>query len=126
MAEEILAINQKLLNSIASGDYKTYDSLCADDITCIEEESNNSVVAGKQFHKFYFDMPKSDGGKFVQTAMANHHVRILGDGTVGILSYIRLTQSIKEDGSPTTSQASETRIWEKRNGTWIHTHFHRS
>jgi ketosteroid isomerase-like protein len=126
MAEDLLAINQKLLNSIVSGDYATYDSLCADDITCIEEESNNSVVAGKQFHKFYFDMPKGDGNKFVQTSMANQHVRLLADGTVGILSYIRLTQSIKADGTPITSQSSETRIWENRNGKWLHTHVHRS
>ena len=127
MDRELLDINQKLLDSIAAGDYATYDTLCTDDITCIEAESNNQVVAGKPFHKYYFDLPK-DTTKTVPVvvSMANPHVRLLADNTVGILSYVRLNQVIDNNGKPVTTQSTETRVWEKRNGKWVHSHFHRS
>jgi ketosteroid isomerase-like protein len=133
MEREILDLNQRLLNAIVSSDYETYADLCADDITCIEPESNNQVVSGKMFHKFYFDMspssiPSPGSGQVSTTvSMSSPHVRVLANNTVAVIAYVRLNQSVGHDGKPTTTQCTETRVWEKQeNGKWAHSHFHKS
>lgn len=123
---EVLRNNQMLLDAIVASDYQKYNELCSDDITCIEPESNNQVVAGKSFHKYYFDLPKPSLP--VTVSMCNPHVRLLANNSVAIVTYIRLNQVLGVDGKPLTTQASETRVWEdkQRDGNWIHTHFHKS
>jgi hypothetical protein len=129
----ILDLNQELLRSIVESDYPTYDSLVADDISCIEPEANQHVVLGKKFHKYYFDIyGKNRGdsstttttGTNVNVTMSQPHVQIVGGGTVAIVSYIKLTQKGTE-----TIQQSETRVWEKLgkyNDQWKNIHFHKS
>lgn len=34
--------------------------------------------------------------------------------------------STQVNGAPVTVQAEETRVWEKKDGGWIHVHMHRS
>jgi calcium/calmodulin-dependent protein kinase (CaM kinase) II len=57
--------------------------------------------------------------------MASPHVRLLGDD-VAVISYVRLVQQVEADGAPATVATEETRIWQRRAGTWRHVHFHRS
>ena len=38
-AEEVLAINRRLLDAIASGDWKLYEDLCDPHLTCFEPEA---------------------------------------------------------------------------------------
>src|SRR5260221_9095757 len=92
--DELLKLNLRLLESIASGDWATYQDLCDPSLTCIEPETNGQVVEGLPFHKFYFDL----GGfsRRVQTTMQAPHVRVLGD--VAVLSYMRLVQKVGADG----------------------------
>ena len=61
--DDIVALNQSLLNSIATGDYATYDLLCTHDLTCFEPETKGTLVEGKEFHKFYFDLPSIESGE---------------------------------------------------------------
>lgn len=128
--ELLLNLNQRLLEAIVGGDYKTYNELCKDDMSCIEAESNNQVVLGKDFHLFYFaDGPTEPP---MNVSMVQPHVRFMANGSVAVVSYIRLDQSIAEDGKPVTTQTSETRIWELlpggtfARGTWQSCHFHQS
>lgn len=122
---ELLALNQKLLEAIVGGDWKTYETLCDPSITCFEPEARGQVVAGMAFHKYYFDLPGSPQKPAKNVSMAQPHVRLIGhDGAV--LSYVRLTQSLDANGSPQTGRMEETRVWQKINGTWKHVHFHRS
>src|SRR5690349_18202096 len=113
--QEIIALNQKLLDSIVSADWKTYESLCDNSITCFEAEARGQLVAGMAFHKYYFDLGGPAAKKLV--TMANPHVRMLGNDAA-VLSYVRLTQSLDGSGAPQTSKFEETRIWQKIGGAW--------
>lgn len=123
MSDEIIALNQKLLDSIVRGDWKTYEALCDSSITCFEAEARGELVSGMAFHKFYFDLGGSPTKKVV--SMCSPNVRMLGsDGAV--VCYVRLTQSTDAAGNPQTSRVEETRVWQKISGQWKHVHFHRS
>lgn len=132
--DHVVALNQSLLNAIVRSDYATYDVLCSNDMTCFEPESNNILVQGKAFHKFYFDLPRNIGNEKSQTlydnvhtnvTMANVHVRRIGLD-VAIVAYVRLDQCCAEGQAPTTRQCSETRVWERCNLQWKCIHVHRS
>lgn len=127
MINELLEVNQKLLNAIVGGDWKTYADLCDPTLTCFEPEARGQLVEGMPFHKFYFDLgagaPKPKIGTVV--TMASPHVRLLGAESA-VLSYVRLNQKLNAAGEPVTAAVEETRVWQKQNGAWKHVHFHRS
>ncbi|MEX0713248.1 MAG: DUF4440 domain-containing protein [Pirellulales bacterium] len=120
---ELLALNQRLLDSIAQADWATYDALCDPSLTAFEPEARGQLVEGMAFHRFYFDLGRSAGPR--QTTMASPHVRLLGDD-VAVISYVRLVQRLASDGAPVTVATEESRIWQRQAGTWRHVHFHRS
>ncbi len=119
---ELLVLNQKLLNSIAEGDWKSYSELCDPTITCFEPEALGHLVHGMAFHEFYFQL--GGGSKKPVNTMADPHVRLMGD--VAVLSYYRLTQAVDGDGRPVSRGTEETRVWQKQGGAWKHVHFHRT
>nr|6OF9_A Chain A, CaMKII hub [Chlamydomonas reinhardtii]6OF9_B Chain B, CaMKII hub [Chlamydomonas reinhardtii]6OF9_C Chain C, CaMKII hub [Chlamydomonas reinhardtii]6OF9_D Chain D, CaMKII hub [Chlamydomonas reinhardtii]6OF9_E Chain E, CaMKII hub [Chlamydomonas reinhardtii]6OF9_F Chain F, CaMKII hub [Chlamydomonas reinhardtii]6OF9_G Chain G, CaMKII hub [Chlamydomonas reinhardtii]6OF9_H Chain H, CaMKII hub [Chlamydomonas reinhardtii]6OF9_I Chain I, CaMKII hub [Chlamydomonas reinhardtii] len=128
-AAEVLARNQELLTAIAAGNYEKYATMCDPSMTCFEPEAVGHLVEGLDFHKYYFTMPSAppapDAPKpHVLNTMASPHVRMVGD-SCAVVSYIRLTQKMV-NGAPVTVQAEETRVWEKKDGGWIHVHMHRS
>ncbi|MDZ4820602.1 MAG: DUF4440 domain-containing protein [Planctomycetota bacterium] len=122
-ATELLRLNERLLKSIVTGDWATYDSLCAADLTCFEPEALGHLVEGMAFHKFYFDLGAGAGS--VNVTMAGAHVRMLGSDA-GVVSYTRLVQRLDASGSPVTSRVEETRIWQRLSNTWKLVHVHRS
>ena len=136
--------NQQLLESIVDLDHDTYNSLCADDISCIEPETNHNVVIGKNFHEYYFDVFSSNDDDSAATSKKTHHINVTmvqphvqwinGNGscdkkfqpTGAVLSYVKLVQQTTVGKAPVTTQQSETRVWEIRNGEWVNIHFHKS
>jgi calcium/calmodulin-dependent protein kinase (CaM kinase) II len=120
--EELLQLNQQLLDSIAQADWKTYKKLCDPSLTCFEPESCGHLVAGLEFHRFYFDLGAAEGPR--TTTMSSPHVRVMGDAAV--VCYSRLTQRLDASKNPVTTQVQETRVWRLENGHWRHVHFHRS
>lgn len=123
-AEEskILELTQKLLDSIANGDWATYVTLCDPGLTAIEPEAPGQIVRGLDFHKFYFDLGGIRGPH--RTTICSPVIRICGDSA--IIAYARLVQKMGDAGFPVTLASMETRIWQKRGNDWIHVHFHRS
>ncbi len=119
---ELLKLNQRLLDAIMSSDWATYAELCDPSLTAFEPEAAGQLVAGLQFHKFYFDLGPAKGPR--QVTMASPHVRVMGD--VAIVSYVRLNQKLDASGAMTTAAFEETRVWQRRDGKWRHVHFHRS
>ena len=119
--QELLAVNQRLLESIVSQDWDVYVQLCDESLTCFEAESRGQLAAGLPFHEYYFKLP---GSKNKQVSMTGTHVRVMGDAAV--LSYVRLTQFLDAAGAPQTSRVEETRVWQLKDGRWKHVHFHRS
>ena len=122
---EILHLNQTLLDSVVRGDWSTYADLCSDDLTCFEAETNGLLVEGLRFHRYYFELPGSDGSPSpVTVTMARPHLRWIGDDGV-VLSYTRLSQRL-QNGDPITASCCETRIWHRQSGRWQQVHVHRS
>lgn len=123
--DELLALNQKLLESIVSGDWKTYESLCDSSITCFEPEARGQLATGMPFHKYYFDLPGLPQKPAKNVTMSQPHVRLLGSDAA-VICYVRLTQSLDASGAPQTGRMEETRVWQRIGGQWKHVHFHRS
>ena len=121
-ADELVNLNQRLLDSITTGDWATYQELCDPSLTAFEPEAQGQLVQGLSFHRFYFELGGVRGRH--QTTMCSPRVRLLGD--VAVLSYVRLVQRLGPDGAPVTVATAETRVWERRDGRWRHVHFHRS
>ena len=120
---ELLQLNQRLLDSIAHGDWATYQELCDPALTAIEPEApGGQVVEGLAFHRFYFDLGGIRGPH--QTTMCSPRVRLMGD--VAVIAYVRLVQRLSREDGPTTVATAETRVWQRRDGRWWHVHFHRS
>lgn len=122
-SNELLQLNQRLLESIAAGDWATYQELCDPSLTAFEPEApGGQVVEGLDFHRFYFDLGGIRGRH--QTTMCSPRVRLMGD--VAVVCYVRLVQRIGSEGAPATVASAETRIWQKQAGRWRHVHFHRT
>jgi len=120
---ELLQRTQRLLDCIAHGDWETYAELCDPSLTAIEPEApGGQVVEGLDFHRYYFNLGGIRGPH--QTTMCAPHVRIMGD--VAVVAYVRLVQRLGIDNGPTTVATAETRVWQLREGRWLHVHFHRS
>jgi ketosteroid isomerase-like protein len=122
VVEELLRLNQRLLESIAAGDWAVYEELCDPSLTAFEPEAAGHLVEGLAFHRFYFDLGGARGPH--HTTMCAPHVRVLGD--VAVVAYVRLNQRIGPDRSPVTVAFEETRVWQRQGGRWRHVHFHRS
>ena len=122
VTHELLALNKKLLDSIAKADWATYETLCDASLTCFEPEAAGQLVAGMEFHRYYFKL--GPAREPWNTEMASPHVRVMGD--VAVISYVRLNQRTGSDGAPSTRAVEETRVWQKQGGAWKHVHFHRS
>jgi len=120
--EELLDLTQQLLDSIAGGDWETYQELCDPSLSCFEPEARGHLVQGLEFHRFYFDLGSSEGPR--TTTMSTPRVRLMGD--VAVVAYVRLVQSLNDAGAPVTSHYEETRVWQMQQGKWQHVHFHRS
>lgn len=120
--KDLLALNKKLLDSIARADWATYETLCDPTISCFEPEAAGQLVEGMDFHHYYFKLGAAR--EPWNTEMARPHVRVMGD--VAVISYVRLNQRTAVDGSPLSRAVEETRVWQKQNGVWKHVHFHRS
>ncbi len=129
---EILAVNQRMLDSVVGGDWTTYASMCSSDLSCFEAETNGVLVEGVQFHRFYFSpsnqfFPSNQAPSTtsaVQVTMVRPHVRWLSED-VAVLSYTRLTQRTV-GGDAITNSCCETRIWQRLQGQWLQVHVHRS
>lgn len=121
--DELLELTQKLLDSISSGDWDTYESLCDPALTCFEPETKGHLVEGLGFHRFYF---KNSHGKSVRAdTMVEPRVELLGENGATVC-YVRLVQKKDVDGRDVTVRFQETRVWKRSSGGWKHVHFHRS
>ena len=124
--DTLLNLTKCLLESIVEGNWEAYHELCDPTLTCFEPEANGCLVEGMDFHQFYFDMERPQGGKppHVQTTLASPHVRMLGEDAA-VVCYVRLTQGIDGNGAPYTRSSEETRVWHKQQDAWKLVHVHR-
>lgn len=126
----VLGYTQELLDAIDEGDYSVYQRYCAEDLSCFEPEAVGHLVEGLRFHKYYFDAKQQQQQQQHQVkprnqTIASPKVRLLAGGQAAVVTYVRLQQR-EGNGSHLTFASEETRVWEKRDGKWMHVHFHRS
>jgi hypothetical protein len=121
--DEVIQANQTLLQAVANGDWTTYSKYCDENTSCIESETNGSVVMGLPFHKFFFDLPAPKGVK-KNVTMTDVKVHILGMSHV-VLAYARLNQ-VFDGTSESVSKVMETRVWARTSSGWKNIHLHRS
>ncbi len=122
VVNELLTLSRLLLDSIEQQDWSAYVDLCDPSLTAFEPEAAGHLVAGIGFHEFYF---KPNGTRqATQSSISSHEVRLMGE--VAVVTYVRLTQCVSEDGRPSTFAFEETRVWQRQDGQWKHVHFHRS
>ncbi|TPX59806.1 hypothetical protein PhCBS80983_g02176 [Powellomyces hirtus] len=141
----LIDLTAQLLQSIAHGDWDTYARLCSHDVTAFEPEAGEHQVQGLDFHKFFFDLDKSqssppppyeDSTTGVSpalppptTTLVSPHVRFLSsDRTSALITYVRLVQRATPTGGVTIKNSQETRVWEweKKDSAWKCVHVHRS
>src|SRR5688500_5695674 len=120
--EELLRLNQRLLDSIAAGDWAVYEELSDPSLSAFEPEALGQRVEALPFHQFYFQRGAAAGG--TQTTMCAPHVRLMGD--VAVVTCVRLVQRRETGGVAATVASEETRVWQRRDGRWRQVHFHRS
>ena len=121
--DELLDLTKRLLDSISSGDWEVYVSLCDPALTCFEPETKGHLVEGMEFHRFYFE---NTHGKSVRAeTVVEPRVDLLGED-VALVCYVRLVQKKDADGKDVTDRFQETRVWKKKADGWKHVHFHRS
>jgi calcium/calmodulin-dependent protein kinase (CaM kinase) II len=126
----VLETNQKLLNAIVSGDYPTYSSLCAEDLSCFESETEGHLVVGLSFHKVFFELspPTSSVSTTTVVTMSHPHVRFLDDNfTSAICCYTRFNQKVQA-GECKITACCETRVWklDTASGNYKCVHVHKS
>jgi ketosteroid isomerase-like protein len=119
---EVLDLNERLLEAIATGDWATYEELCDPTLTAFEPEARGCRVEGMEFHHFYFSLGGKPGPHNI--TLCDPHVRLLGD--VAVVTFVRLVQKLDDAGQPVTHRGEETRVWSREGGRWRHVHFHRS
>ncbi len=122
IAEELIERSQRLLDSIEQQDWETYAELCDPKLTAFEPEAVGHLVAGMDFHRFYFDLEGRENPS--RSTISSPNFRIMGD--TAVVTYVRLKQQIDNANRPVTSAYEETRIWQRQDGIWKHVHFHRS
>ncbi|HEX7376624.1 MAG TPA: DUF4440 domain-containing protein [Pirellulales bacterium] len=120
--DELLALNQRLLESIFAADWQTYEELCDPSLSAFEPEGRGQLITGLPFHRFYFELGGAASPCCV--GMASPQVRWLGDDAA-VISYVRLVQKLAGE-APVTVTTEETRVWQRLDGRWRHVHFHRS
>ena len=119
----LLELTQQLLDSIASGDWDTYEQLCDPTLTAFEPEARGHLVEGMEFHHFY--LSRTGERSAISNTIATPHVRLVGTDAA-VVSCVRLVQLMDDSGGFQTHAFEETRVWERQEGTWKHVHFHRS
>ncbi|HUG18368.1 MAG TPA: DUF4440 domain-containing protein [Planctomycetaceae bacterium] len=120
--QHLLELTRALLTSIDEQDWETYTRLCDPQLTAFEPESSGHLVEGMPFHKFYFELPSA--GRSRQSTISAPRVQLLGD--TALVTCVRLVQVAEANGTVEEKAFSETRIWQRQDGTWKHIHFHRS
>ena len=122
--QELLKLSRQVLTALDAGEWKSYVALCDDSITCFEPEALGHLVGGLPFHQFYFDLPGTPTQPAKQSTIASPHVRVMG--TAAVVTYVRVVQKLDASGSPLSTCAMETRVWEQQASGWKHVHFPRT
>ena len=109
--QEIVDLTRDLLESIAAGDWDTYEKLCDPALSCFEPEACGHLVHGMEFHRFYFE--NLSHRMAINTTITSPSVRFVGQDAA-IICFVRLHQRMASDGTAGTRAFEETRVWKNK------------
>ena len=69
--QEVLAINQAMLESVAAGNWENYSQVCSPEISCSEAESEGHLVEKHAFHRYLLLRPSESDPK--RSEFRQHH-----------------------------------------------------
>jgi hypothetical protein len=120
-----LELTHRLLESIHTGDVKTYRTLCTTDLTCFETDVAPYRIDGVDFHVDLMNAMKAQSAyaNLTRFDMITPSVQIHGD--CAIVTYTRL-MTYAGSIPPIFRTFNESRIYVKQDGSWRMAHFHRS
>ncbi len=118
--QELLALNQRLLDSIAGGDWATYQELCDPSLTAVEPESHGQVIEGLNSI-----VSTSTSAASAAAARQRNALRMSVSWATPLLSSTRGSSSAL---TPTggVHSATSRRALARKDGKWRHVHFHRT
>lgn len=119
----VLDAVQKLLDAVSHCDTGAYSQLVAEDVSAFEFDVSPYRIDGIDFH---LNLMKEKGKRLRPTQVSILTPRVQRFGNIAIASYTRLNTVWDEDGEPEFDNCNETRVFERREGTWVMVHFHRS
>ncbi len=121
LESELLALNQRLLNSIAEKDWLTYSELCDPTLTAFEPEAAGQLGRRPRLPRVLFQTPQDRRRTPIHRGLpADSH-----PGRRRVIACTRLIQKLDAAGKPKQKRQRNTRL-QKQNGAWKHVHFHRS
>ena len=120
---ELIAITERMLEAIHTGDTATYGGLCDAGLTCYEDVCPHRID-GVDFHlALVQQMAQRPEMRPTRCDMLEPGVQIYG--TSAIVTYTRL-MTYADTGPPRWATSSETRVFSSLSGSWKMVHFHRT
>jgi ketosteroid isomerase-like protein len=120
---ELLAVTDRLLTAIMTGDTETYASLCTPDLSCFEDVCAHRID-GVTFHLHLLERTAARRGAQAERCdILSPRVQVYGDAA--IVTYTRLLTYGNDDGARWET-FNETRVFVRTESGWKMAHFHRS
>jgi ketosteroid isomerase-like protein len=123
--QELLAIVNRMLDAIQSGDKDTYRSLCSPDLSCFETDVAPYRIDGIDFHLGLIEemRAKKVFSNLVRFDVLTPRVQVYDD--TAIVCYTRL-MTYRTESAPVFKSFNETRVFVRFEDGWKMVHFHRS
>ena len=127
MEEEILALLNRSLQTIWSGDAEAYHALCAADVSFFEWYVTTQRIDGVDFHlrEILVHAQALGGGGAARTEHEILQPRVQIYGDTAIVTYTLLVRAIN-GAAVTRTQQNETRVFHRFADGWKLVHCHKS
>jgi ketosteroid isomerase-like protein len=121
--QSVMDAVERLLAVVARCDAETYRKLVAEDVSSFEFDIAPFRIDTLDFHMHLLKQNAQTGAPAPRIDILTPRVQVFGN--VAIASYT-LLKTVQVDGKSEFRSCNESRVFEKRDGTWVMVHFHRS
>ena len=121
--QSVMDAVERLVSVVARCDADAYRKLVADDVSSFEFDIAPYRIDTLEFHLHLLKQSAQLPTPAPRIDILTPRVRVLGN--VAIASYT-LLKTVQADGKSVFRSCNESRVFEKREGTWVMVHFHRS
>ncbi len=122
---DVLAFVRRHLEAVFGHDWETYQATTAPDLTLYEHFVTPHRQEGLDFHRFMIEHSWATAGHDHHVSILEPRVQFLVNGAVAVVSYTLLVSVAGPEGV-THRSSNETRVLERREGSWQVVHVHKS